>query len=145
MPEGTRTILIGAPVDKVFAFFTDPANDPKWRPAVLEIAVEDPGPVAVGTKIRQVVKGPGGRGVPADLQVTDLEPPTLYAFRVTAGPVRPTGQFRFSSKDEKTSVTFSLQVQLSGLKKLIMSRTVQSSINGEMASLDTAKNVLENS
>jgi uncharacterized protein YndB with AHSA1/START domain len=145
MAEGTRTIAIAAPVDTVFAFFTDPTNDPKWRPAVKEMTVQGAGPVGVGTQIHQVVKGPGGRGTPADLVVTDFESPAVYAFRVTAGPVRPVGQFRFSAKDGSTEVTFSLQAHLSGLKKLLMSRAVQSSIDAEMASLDTAKKLLESS
>ncbi len=143
MPEAARTILVEAPVEKVFAFFADPTNETRWRPSVKEIAVQGPGPVAVGTKIHQVVKGPGGRGIAADLEVTDYAPPTLYGFRVTAGPVRPTGQYRFASQGSATSVTFSLQAHLGGLKKMLMSRSVQSSMDQEMGYLDTAKSLLE--
>ena len=32
------------------------------------------GPVAVGTRIRQVVAGPMGRSVDADIEITALEP-----------------------------------------------------------------------
>jgi hypothetical protein len=38
----------------------------------------------------------------------------------------------------------SLEAQMSGLKKLLMSRAVQKSMDGEMRALDRAKALLEN-
>ena len=141
MPAAQRTVVIHRPANEVFAFFTDPANDQKWRPHVKEIAAQ--GPVAVGATIHQVVAGPGGRGIPADIQVTAYEPTDRYAFRVTAGPARPVGEFRFTPGDDGTEVSFSLNAELSGIKKLFMSRPVQSSMDGEMAALDKAKALIE--
>jgi len=141
MPEAQRTILIDRPIEAVFAFFTDPANDPKWRPHVKEMAAR--GPVAVGTTIHQVAAGPGGRGIPADIEVTAYEPPTRYAFKVTSGPARPVGEYRFTTSGNATKVTFMLRAQLSGLKKVVMSKPVQDSMTGEMAALDTAKALIE--
>ena len=91
-----------------------------------------------------MVKGPGGRGIPADIEVTDYQPPERYAFRVVAGPVRPTGEYRFAGEGDKTTVSLSLQAQMSGLKKLLMSRAVQKAMDGEMRALDRAKTLLEN-
>lgn len=141
MPEGARTLVIDRPVDEVFAFFADPANDIKWRPHVKEISAR--GAMGVGAQIHQVIAGPGGRGIPADIEVTVYEPATRYAFRVIAGPARPVGEFRFAPEGDGTAVTFSLRAELSGVKKLFMSRPVQSSMNGEMAALDTAKAIIE--
>jgi len=115
MPEAQRTILIDRPAGTVFAFFADPANDQKWRPHLKEIAA--PGPITVGTTIRQVVAGPGGRGIPADMEVTAYEPPTRDAFKVTAGPARPVGEYRFTTSGNTTEVTFTLRAELSGIKK----------------------------
>lgn len=144
MPEARRTVVINRPVGEVFAFFTDPRNDQKWRPQVKEISAERP--ASVGTLVHQVIKGPGGRGIAADIEVTGYEPATRYAFRAIAGPVRPTGEYRFAAqRDDATSVTFSLDAHLSGMKKLLMSRAVQASMNAEMAALDTAKAILEKS
>lgn len=143
MPSAQRTIVIGRPVDDVFAFFTDPSNDPRWRPQVKEISALEH--VAPGVRIHQVVSGPGGRGIPADLEVTAYQPPDRYAFRVVAGPVRPTGEFRFTSEGDSTTVSFALEAHLGGLKKLFMSRPVQSSMDGEMQGLDLAKALIEGS
>jgi hypothetical protein len=75
--------------------------------------------------------------------VTAYQPAERYAFQVVAGPVRPSGEFRFAAEGEATRVTFTLQASLSGFKKLLMSGPVQRSMNGEMAALDRAKAVLE--
>ena len=141
MPSAERTITIDRPPDQVFAFFSDPANDRAWRPHVKEIAAQ--GPARVGATIHQVVEGPGGRGIPADIEVTAYEPSTRYAFRVIAGPARPVGEFRFSPSGAGTLVAFSLRAELGGIKGLLLGRPVQSSMNGEMAALDKAKSLIE--
>lgn len=144
MPSAERSIVIARPAGDVFAFFTDPANDQKWRTHVKEISAE--GPPAVGSRIHQVISGPGGRGIPADIQVTTYEPNTRYAFNVVAGPVRPKGEFRFApAPDGGTEVTMSLRAELGGLKKVFMGKPVQKSMDGEMAGLDKAKALLESS
>jgi uncharacterized protein YndB with AHSA1/START domain len=143
MPRAQRTIVIDRPADQVFAFFTDPRNDLKWRRHVKEIAAN--GPLGIGTTIHQVVPGPGGRGIPADIEVVAFEPSKRYAFRVTAGPVRPAGEFLFAPKGSGTEVTLSLKAELSGIKRLVMSRPVQKTMDGEMSSLDEAKALLERS
>lgn len=116
---------------------------PEVAPNVKEIASE--GPPTVGSRVHQVIAGPGGRGIPADIEVTAYEPPRHYAFKVTAGPARPTGEFRLAPAGAGTELTFSLSAELTGLKKLFMSGPVQKSMDGEMASLDTAKRLIEGS
>ncbi|GAA2499392.1 SRPBCC family protein [Terrabacter carboxydivorans] len=142
MPAAQRTIVIDRPVEAVFSFFSDPSNDPRWRTHVKEI--QAPPAMREGARIRQVVAGPGGRGIDADIEVTDYTPSSHYAFTVVAGPARPRGDFSFTSAGPaSTSVTFSLSTDLSGFKKLLMSGAVQKSMDGEMAALDTAKRLLE--
>lgn len=141
MPSASRTVTIDRPIDDVFAFFTTHSNDPSWRPFLKEIKAE--GPPAVGSRIHQVVPGPGGRGIPADIEVTAYDPPSRYAFTVIAGPVRPHGEFRLRPVGATTEVTLSLSAHLGGVKKLVLSRPVQKSMNAEVAGLDTAKRILE--
>ena len=141
MPSAQRSVVINRPPGDVFDFFTNPTNESRWRTHLKEVSTS--GPVDVGSRVHQVVKGPGGRGIPADIEVTAYQPPELYAFRVVAGPVRPTGEYRFAGQGNTTTVTLSLDAQLSGLKKLLMSRAVQKSMDGEMHALDRAKALIE--
>ncbi|GAA1608845.1 MULTISPECIES: SRPBCC family protein [Kribbella] len=141
MPEAAHTVRIGRPPAVVFAYFADGENDPQWRPLVKEISRN--GPIGPGMTYRQRIAGPGGRSIPSDYRVTAYEPDTHLAFEVTAGPVRPTGDYRFAPVDEGTEVTLKLTAELSGLKKLLMAKPVQQSMNSEVAALDRAKQVLE--
>ena len=141
MPSASRTIAISTTPEKAFAFFADPANDQKWRSGVKEISAL--GPAAVGSKVHQVVAGPGGRSIAADIEITGYEPPTRYAFKAIAGPARPVGEFRISPTASGCEVTFNLSAELGFLKGLLMGGPVQGTMNGEMAALDKAKQVLE--
>jgi uncharacterized protein YndB with AHSA1/START domain len=142
VPSAERTLTIAAPIEKVFAFFTNAENDAAWRSDVVEAKAE--GPMAVGTIVRQVVAGPAGIGhVAADSQVTAYEPPNTYAFKIIAGPVRPQGSFTFAEVDNGTSVTMKLDVDIRGPQKFVFSKPAQSAMNATMKSLDKAKAVLE--
>jgi uncharacterized protein YndB with AHSA1/START domain len=141
MPQATRTIVIARPQAEVFAFFADAENDPQWRPAVRSMKRD--GPLAIGARYTQRIAGPGGRDIPADVEVTAYQPDVLVAFRAIAGPVRPEGSYSFAAVAGGTTVTFALAVELGGVKRLLMSKPVQKSMDGEMASLDRAKSLLE--
>jgi uncharacterized protein YndB with AHSA1/START domain len=142
MPRAQRTVRIDRAPETVFAFLTDPANDRSWRTGVKEISAD--GAAGVGRRIHQVVAGPGGRGINADIEVTAYEPPSRYAFRTTSGPVRPAGEYRLvAAGPGATDVTFSLSAEVGGWKRFVMGGAVQKSMDGEMAGLDRAKAAIE--
>jgi len=141
MPHAERTILIARPQQEVFAFFADGENDPRWRSGVKLMRRE--GPLAEGARYTQRIAGPGGRDIPADIEVTALDPDELVQFHGVAGPVRPEGSYEFEPADGGTAVTFTLDAELTGIRKLLMGRQVQKSMDGEMANLDKAKELLE--
>jgi uncharacterized protein YndB with AHSA1/START domain len=141
MAHAERTVTINRPPDQVFAFFADPANDRRWRQGVKEMTAE--GAPGRGAHVRQVVSGPGGRSIPADIEIDAYDPPTRYAFHAIAGPVRPSGEYRFAPAASGTAVTFSLNAEVGGWKKWVMGGQVQRTMDGEMAALDRAKAILE--
>ena len=141
MPHAQRTIVIARPPAEVYAFFADAENDKSWRPGVALIRSE--GPLAVGTRYTQRIAGPGGRQVAADVEITELDPDTRVAFRGVAGPVRPDGDYSFAPAEGGTAVTFTLDAELAGVKKLLMAKPVQKAMDAEMANLDKAKALLE--
>ena len=143
MPSAQHSTIIERPIDEVFAFFSEPTNEFKWRSQVKEITTE--GPAGVGRRVHQVVKGPAGLSIPADIEVTGYEPPARYAFRGVAGPIRPVGEFLFAAEEEHTRVSFSLSVELTGIKKALMAGSVQRAMDGEVQAIEQAKTVLEGS
>jgi uncharacterized membrane protein len=105
VPSATRQITIARPVGDVFAFVADGLNGPKWRPGVLDVKLVSGS--GTGAVYKQGVKGPGGRRIDADYQVTAYEPDRLLRFEAIAGPVRPKGEFRFEPANGGTRLTFS--------------------------------------
>jgi uncharacterized protein YndB with AHSA1/START domain len=141
MPAAVRTITIERPVSAVYAYVADGTKAREWRPAVLD--VERLGGTGVEATYRQGVKGPGGRRITADYEVYDFEADRRIAFRAIAGPVRPTGEYRFEEVPEGTRLTFALSAQLGRIKGLLLGRSVQGSMDAEMRALDRLKRILE--
>ena len=141
MPNASKEIIVEHPPEEVFAFLANAENDPQWRPAVLDIKrVSGDG---AGAVYEQGVKGPGGRRVAADVEITDYRPNELIAFRAIKGPVRPSGRYELSPEGAGTRVRFSLEAELSGPKKWLLGGMVQKTMNNEVANLDNLKRVLE--
>jgi uncharacterized protein YndB with AHSA1/START domain len=141
VPSAENTITINRPLHEVFSFIADKENDPRWRPGVAEIERVS-GDGTEGTKYRQLVKGPGGRKIPADFEITGYEPGKRIAFRATAGPVLPEGSFDLVEDGGATRVTFRLDAELPSMKKLI-APMVGKSMRNEVNSLIRLKQILE--
>jgi len=141
MPEAQHEVTIRRAAGEVFAFVADGLNGPKWRSGVLDIAhVSGSG---VGATYKQGVKGPRGRRVDADYEITIYEPNIRLAFRTTAGPVRPTGEYLLDDVDGGTRLTFALQAELGGFKRLLMGGAVQKTMESEVQATERLKSVLE--
>jgi len=141
MPQATHSVTIGRPVEAVFAFVADGEKCLQWRPAVVDIRrVSGDG---VGTRYAQGVKGPMGRRIAADYEITVFEPNRRLEFRTSTGPARPHGQFDFERVDGGTRLTFTLDVQLAGLRKLLMGSMIQRTMDGEVKNLDNLKRLME--
>jgi uncharacterized protein YndB with AHSA1/START domain len=140
MPEATNTVQIGRPPAEVFAFLADGETGPRWRSGVLDVRLRSG--QGEGAIYEQGVKGPFGRRVPADYEITAHEPPRRIAFRAIAGPVRPEGAYELEPVDGGTRVTFSLSCSPRGFAKL-MTPMVAKTMRSEVAQLERLREVLE--
>jgi carbon monoxide dehydrogenase subunit G len=140
MAHAEHTTTIDRPRPEVFRFLADGENDPRWRPGVTDMTrVSGTG---VGTRYRQGVKGPLGRRIPADIEITELRESELIAFRGLSGPVRPTGRYELTDDGAGTRVRFVLDAKPTGIGRL-MAPMVQRSMTGEVGALDNLKRLLE--
>ncbi|TMK75502.1 MAG: hypothetical protein E6G45_13580 [Actinobacteria bacterium] len=141
MPRAEHTTTIDRPPLAVFEFLANAENDPKWRSGVQDISRVS-GTGGVGTRYRQGMKGPMGRRIPADIEITEHKPNELIGFRALEGPVHPRGRYELAPADGGTRVRFALEAEVKGVKKL-MSPMVQKAMNREVAALDNLKRILE--
>jgi uncharacterized membrane protein len=140
MPNANNEIVIDRPRDEVFAFLADPENDPQWRSGVIDLKhVSGSG---VGARYAQGVKGPRGRRIPADIEITELTPGESIAFHTLTGPVRPRGRYLLFSAEDGTRVRFELDADVRGLKRL-MAPMVQKAMDSEVGQLERLKRVIE--
>jgi uncharacterized membrane protein len=141
VPSAQHSISIRRPLADVFAFVADGENAMRWRPGVLDVSRRSGD--GLGAIYRQGVKGPGGRRIAADYEITAFEPDRRIAFRAIAGPVRPTGEYRFAPDGDGTTVSLGLDATLTGWKRLLMGRAVQSTMDSEVQNLEALKSILE--
>lgn len=115
-----HTTEVEQTIDAVYAFLLDGSKDPRWRPGIVEIRqIAGTGP-GVGLAYAQTLKGPGGRRIAGDFRFTRCESPTLLAFEVIAGPVRPKGVFTLRSLNAgRTEVTFAMDVEPTGVMRML--------------------------
>ncbi len=141
MAHAEKTVLINRPVESVFDFILNGANNKLWRSSVLDIKALSEQPYGVGSRFEQGLKGPGGR-IAGDYEITECKPNQLIRFQVIAGPARPTGEYRFRQQDGATSLTFVLDYEAKGLSKLT-EPMIQHSMQEEVGMLDELKAFME--
>jgi uncharacterized protein YndB with AHSA1/START domain len=144
MPQASYSVTINRPVADVFAFVVDGEKCKLWRPGVVDI-VRATGAMdgGVGTRYIQGVKGPMGRRVSADYEITVFEPDQRLEFQTIEGPARPHGRYDFEAADGGTRLTLALDAELTGLRKTVMAGAVQKTMDSEVRMLDNLKRILE--
>ncbi len=141
MAGATYSVTVNRPIEAVFAFVADGEKCPQWRPGVLDI--KHVSGAGVGSTYAQGVSGPMGRRVQADYEITVFDPSARLDFQTTSGPARPHGRYDLESVNGGTRLTFSLDVELTGIRKLLMNSAVQKTMDSEVRTLDNLKRVLE--
>jgi uncharacterized membrane protein len=140
MPRASSEIVINRPREHVYAFLADPENDKQWREGVLDLKrVSGSG---VGARYAQGVKGPGGRRIAADIEITELKPGEAIAFKTVTGPVRPRGRYQLDAADGGTRVRFELESDMKGVQRLL-GPMVQKTMNSEVRQLASLKRIIE--
>ena len=85
MIDFTVETRIDRPADEVFAYVTDPGKLSAWQTNTVSATLEGPGPMGVGSRLREVHRAPGGKELPSLVEVTRYEPGRHFALRVIEG------------------------------------------------------------
>jgi uncharacterized protein YndB with AHSA1/START domain len=141
MPHAEYTVTVDRPARAVFDYLADGTHNREWRSGVLDIE-RTTAATGEGAAYRQVLAGPGGRRIAGDYRITTFTPPQRLEFLVTAGPARPSGVFELTDGGQATVVRFTLDLQPTGLMKL-MTPMIARQMRREVGQLETLKKVLE--
>ena len=83
MPRSTRQITIDRPANEVFAFVSDPTNDPQWHDTILEVTPTSDPPLRSGSTFKAVFRPQDSPATYALLaEMTVYEPGELSELQV---------------------------------------------------------------
>ena len=94
---------IARPPTEVFAFVTDPARLHEWQGNVIEAEAIPPGPLATGSRIREVREVRGKR-LEQLVEIAEMSAPQTFLMRVVEGPLPVHGDLSFIPSDSGTTV-----------------------------------------
>ena len=118
---------IDRPVGAVFAYVTDPALLATWQTNTVSCVQEGDGPLGLGTRLREVHSGPGGREFPSVVEVSEFDPGRVFALRVVEGtPVHL--RIGFMPSEHGTRVAFRVHGELSGVKRLVLAPVLETAV-----------------
>ena len=112
-----NSVEVDRPTEEVFAFVSDPTNDPKWHSDILEASKITEGPIAVGSRFRWLLKFMGKKE--AEVEVTAYQPSSSAQLKMTKGPVHPTVTYRFEPTATGTRFTRHIDLEPEGFFKIM--------------------------
>ncbi|MGH2691061.1 MAG: SRPBCC family protein [Actinomycetota bacterium] len=118
MIEADASVTIARPIEEVFAFVTDPANDPRWQDDLLEASRS--GPVAPGSHVHTAVKFMGRRDI--DIEILEAEPPRRLKVQTRSGPpfgLLPLITYELTPAAGGTTFTRRLRMSAKGAGKIM--------------------------
>ena len=98
---------------EVFDYVSDFSRAAEWRVEVTDSTMSPPGPMRLGTRLREVARV-AGRNVVTESVVDQFAPPGSWTFAHIRGPLPVSGGFRIEPGDGEVRLTYRLQVQLAG-------------------------------
>ena len=126
------TVDIAKPPEEVFAYVTDPSRLPEWQASAVSVRTPDV-PVHVGSRV-VVTRRAGPREMDTTVEISELEPPTLWGIRGVDGPVRGNVKGTIEPLDDgaRSRVTINLEFEGHGIGKLLVPLIVRRQAQKEM-------------
>lgn len=117
MIDETHTVTINRPVNEVFDFVADPANETDWHFDVKEVIRLKDGPYELGEMFQWVVNFGGSKTY--SIEVTALEPNRFIEITTREGPVKPILTHTFQSNGKGTRYTRRVRFETKGLLRVL--------------------------
>lgn len=114
MVDISHTVVIGRPVEEVFAYAGDPTNDPAWASVIIDSERTSEGPLAESSTLRQVFRFLGKR-IAVDCEVSQYEPGRRLRLAAVAGGPKGELERTFEPVDGGTRVTLRSRGETAGL------------------------------
>jgi uncharacterized protein YndB with AHSA1/START domain len=142
MIDFTVETHIARPVHDVFAYAVDPDQLSTWQTNTVSAQRMDDGPYGLGSRLREVHRGPGGKELESVVEVVEYVPDRVFALEVKEGtPVH--AHITFDGAEGGTRMRFRVHGKLTGATRIIeplVGRMLRKQFSEQVATL---KRVLE--
>jgi hypothetical protein len=91
---------------------------PEWQTNTVSATPLEDGPLRVGSRLREVHRGPGGKELESVVEVSELEPDRRFGLKMIEGPLPVDGHLRFEPDGAGTLFAFTVQARPTGLARL---------------------------
>jgi hypothetical protein len=138
----TATETFAGDLDRVFAYATDPRNDPVWIGGISEAELLGDPPLEKGSSVRRVASFMGRR-IEYVLEVAELEPGAMLAMRSVRSPFPMAVTYSFEPADGGTRMAIRVEGEPGGMYRLagpFLPGMVRRSVAGDLRRL---KSILE--
>ncbi|MBB4661325.1 SRPBCC family protein [Conexibacter arvalis] len=140
MIDFTIETEIARPPADVFAYATDPAKLPSWQAGTVSSEVEGGGPVALGARLREVHRAPGGRELRSLVVVAAFDPPRRFDLHVVEGALPVDADLHFAPVRDgsATHLSFHAHGQPTGAMRLmepLLARRLRRQFDADCATL----------
>ncbi len=136
------SVVIKRPVEEVFSFVNDPANETLWSSGIVESSQISEGPVGVGTVMREVNRILGKR-IENTYEITEYEPNKRYSCKSISGPFPWQGSFSFVSVEGGTKVTMAAEFEVGSFFKLAEPLVIRMAKRQFQADFNNLKDLME--
>jgi carbon monoxide dehydrogenase subunit G len=138
------SVRIERPVEEVFDYVSDPTTYPRWNSAVQSVQATSAGADGIGDIYLMERELPGG-AAQNELEVVDVNRPSLFVIRTTSGPTPFLYRYVLADEGGATLLQLAAEVELGGLAGALgplASRAVKRGVDSNFADL---KRILESS
>ena len=142
MFEIEETVAIEQPIEVVWNFVNDEANDPVWQTTLIEAHRVTDGPLITGSRVREVRRFIG-RKIETEWEMTGCEAPTHSSIRSMKAPFAWSGTYTLAETGEGTQFSIALRGDPGGFFRLaepVVQRMARREMSANLANL---KDVLE--
>lgn len=108
MIDFTIDTQIARPPEQVFAYVTDPSKLATWQTNTVSAVPEPAGPLRLGSRIREVHRGPGGKELSSLVEVSAFEPGRVFSLRMIEGPLPVDARIAFEPSGQGTRMSFTV-------------------------------------
>lgn len=115
----TVETTIARPLADVYAYVTDPSKLATWQTNTISVERLDSGPLALGSRLREVHSAPGGREVVSVVEVAALDRDRRFALKMLEGPLPVDADITFAAAGEGTLLSFGVSGRPRGAMRLL--------------------------